>query len=403
MQLTSNLGLKKPEGTDVVDIADLNANADILDTEIPKLATSSQSGRMSPTDKSKLDGIQAGAQVNAVTSVASKTGAVTLSKSDVGLSNVDNTSDTNKPVSNAQQAALNLKANQADLNTHLADNALHIPHLGTTTNTGNAYAITSTKTVSAGYKFSVTFNVMASAAATLLISSIGSAKPLVKPGGGNFLPKQGVYMFFYDGANFQLLGEGGEYGNVTADKVLAGTTFGTENGLATGTIPVKNPDLADSVLAPYKMVFNNWEDGKNYALMNGITNTYFGTNVGWIRTEEPDLVASNILAGKSIFGQAGTAVDGAGMKKFASGNVSVSGGTYGTVVINGLDFTPAFIAVCKDGGDEISFYNSGTLNKRLRRDYGAAANNAIFNIAAGTFSFSAYNEYTSGYYWFATN
>jgi len=44
-----------------------------------------------------------------VTSVASKTGVVTLAKSDVGLSNVDNTSDANKPVSTAQQTALDLK------------------------------------------------------------------------------------------------------------------------------------------------------------------------------------------------------------------------------------------------------------------------------------------------------
>lgn len=42
------------------------------------------------TMKTKLDGIQAGAQVNSVTSVAGKTGAVSLVKSDVGLSNVDN-------------------------------------------------------------------------------------------------------------------------------------------------------------------------------------------------------------------------------------------------------------------------------------------------------------------------
>lgn len=44
-----------------------------------------------------------------VQSVAGKTGIVTLVKSDVGLSNADNTSDANKPVSTAQQTALNLK------------------------------------------------------------------------------------------------------------------------------------------------------------------------------------------------------------------------------------------------------------------------------------------------------
>jgi len=49
----------------------------------------------------------------AVDSVAGKTGVVTLVKADVGLSNVDNTSDANKPVSSAQQTALNLKANIA--------------------------------------------------------------------------------------------------------------------------------------------------------------------------------------------------------------------------------------------------------------------------------------------------
>ena len=42
-----------------------------------------------------------------VLSVAGKTGTVLLTKADVGLANVDNTSDANKPVSTAQQAAIN--------------------------------------------------------------------------------------------------------------------------------------------------------------------------------------------------------------------------------------------------------------------------------------------------------
>ena len=50
---------------------------------------------------------------DAVASVAGRTGVVVLTKSDVGLSEVDNTSDANKPVSIAQQAALDLKANLA--------------------------------------------------------------------------------------------------------------------------------------------------------------------------------------------------------------------------------------------------------------------------------------------------
>ena len=48
----------------------------------------------------------------AVDSVAGKTGVVTLVKSDVGLGNVDNTSDLNKPISTATQTALNTKVDK---------------------------------------------------------------------------------------------------------------------------------------------------------------------------------------------------------------------------------------------------------------------------------------------------
>ena len=53
------------------------------------------------TEKDKLDGIAAGAEVNAVKSVNNKTGAVTLAKGDVGLGNVDNTPDSSKSVASA--------------------------------------------------------------------------------------------------------------------------------------------------------------------------------------------------------------------------------------------------------------------------------------------------------------
>lgn len=79
------------------------------------LASAAASGLMSATDKAKLDAIQAGAQVNAVTSVAGRTGDVMLARGDIGLGNVDNTADAAKPVSSAMQAALNLKASTASL------------------------------------------------------------------------------------------------------------------------------------------------------------------------------------------------------------------------------------------------------------------------------------------------
>lgn len=54
-----------------------------------------------------------------VTSVAGRTGAITLTKTDVGLASVDNTADSAKPVSTAQQNAIDLRllksANLSDL------------------------------------------------------------------------------------------------------------------------------------------------------------------------------------------------------------------------------------------------------------------------------------------------
>lgn len=57
----------------------------------------------------------------AVDSVAGKTGVVTLVPGDVGLGNVDNTSDNGKPISAATQAALDLKANASAVATALGN------------------------------------------------------------------------------------------------------------------------------------------------------------------------------------------------------------------------------------------------------------------------------------------
>lgn len=69
-------------------------------------ATGSAAGSLSAADKAKLDTVGANANV---TSVAGRTGVVTLTSADVGLGNVNNTTDLNKPISTATQTALNTK------------------------------------------------------------------------------------------------------------------------------------------------------------------------------------------------------------------------------------------------------------------------------------------------------
>lgn len=72
MQTTTNYGLKKPDGIDVVDIENFNYNSDIIDTELAKRAL-----------KTEIPTVP-------VKSVNGRIGAVTISKSDVGLGNVNN-------------------------------------------------------------------------------------------------------------------------------------------------------------------------------------------------------------------------------------------------------------------------------------------------------------------------
>lgn len=91
------------------------------------IASNVSDGFMSSADKIKLDSVASGATQNSSDSVllnrenhtgtqdvSSITG---LTKSSVGLSNVDNTSDINKPVSTATQTALNNKANTSHTHT----------------------------------------------------------------------------------------------------------------------------------------------------------------------------------------------------------------------------------------------------------------------------------------------
>ena len=89
-------------------------------------ATTSQAGLMSSSDKTKLDGLkdQAGitsdidaVQTNLETHINNKSNPHKVNKTQVGLGNVDNTSDANKPISTATQNALNDKFSATEGNT----------------------------------------------------------------------------------------------------------------------------------------------------------------------------------------------------------------------------------------------------------------------------------------------
>lgn len=75
-----------------------------------KIDTPTDGSRLiTPAEISKLNDVTSNPIVN---SVAGRTGVVTLTKADVGLSQVDDTSDANKPVSTATQSALDAKVDK---------------------------------------------------------------------------------------------------------------------------------------------------------------------------------------------------------------------------------------------------------------------------------------------------
>ena len=107
-----------------------NVNDGLYDQADDKLITINQAssftaGVMSASDKTKLDGLKAQAEIDTSISnvqnnlnahINNKTNPHRVTKEQIGLDQVDNTSDANKPISNATQTALNGKFSATDGN-----------------------------------------------------------------------------------------------------------------------------------------------------------------------------------------------------------------------------------------------------------------------------------------------
>lgn len=115
----TNIGLGNVDNTSDLDKPVSTAQQTALDKKVDKV-TGYGLSKNDFTDilKNKLDGIAEGAQVNSITGVKGsseetyRTGNVSISASNIGLGNVNNTSDADKPISTAQQAALDEKVDK---------------------------------------------------------------------------------------------------------------------------------------------------------------------------------------------------------------------------------------------------------------------------------------------------
>ena len=181
-----------------------------------------------------------------------------------------------------------------------------------------------------------------SSAVSLQINSF-SAYSLKKSNGNDVtnLKANGIYTVVWDGVNFQLLGEGGEYGSVTPADVLLNVPFGTEDGIKLGTIPTKgaatyNPSQSDQIITSGQYLSGNQTikavtfdaskvlndttiAGKKGTIPQKGAQTYTpstsnqtiasGQYLSGTQTiaGDADLISANIKAGKNIFGVAGDA------------------------------------------------------------------------------------------------
>lgn len=119
-----------------------NVNDGLYDQADDKLITINQAssftaGVMSASDKTKLDGLKTQAEIDTSISnvqnnlnahINNRTNPHRVTKEQIGLDQVDNTSDANKPISNATQTALNGKFSATDGNA-LKQRVDNIPEL----------------------------------------------------------------------------------------------------------------------------------------------------------------------------------------------------------------------------------------------------------------------------------
>ena len=109
-----------------------------------KIILSKNNGQTTELDLSNIFTAIGNVQSNLDTHEANKNNPHEVTKAQVGLGNADNTSDLNKPVSTAQQEALDLKANKSVVDAHISNTSN--PHnvtkaqvgLGDVVNTGDS-------------------------------------------------------------------------------------------------------------------------------------------------------------------------------------------------------------------------------------------------------------------------
>lgn len=149
---------------------------------------------------------------------------------------------------------------EQEIATHQADNVSHDTYVSCSSASSTVEKVVSVIgfNLVEGARITVKFANANTATTPTLKVNTELSKPLVKADGTAFKNiKAGIYSFVYSGTSFTVQGEGGEYGNVTKNDVVAGKTFGTENGLQTGAATVASlGGIVSSDIALFSAIAN---------------------------------------------------------------------------------------------------------------------------------------------------
>lgn len=180
-----------------------------------------------------------------------------------------------------------------EITEKVRDVSAKMVHYAVATGTANSYIANLTPPVTSlleGMGICVKINIANTGASTINVNELG-AKSIKKSNGSDVLAGNlkvgGVYTLRYDGLNFILQGEGGEYGTAIASDVLTGKTIGTENGVVAGSMT----NRGSVIITP---------NTSNQTISQG-----YHSGSGYVRGDG-NLASSNIRSGVSIFGVSGT-------------------------------------------------------------------------------------------------
>ena len=334
---------------------------------------------------------------------------------------------------------------------------------GTCTGSANAYSVTASPpltSLSEGSCVAVKINVTNTAGSTINVNGLGAKA--IKRGNGldvaaGQLKADSIYTLRYNGVNFTLQGEGGEYGNAQPQHVLSPYTIGTENGVVPGTIPSKGAATITPGTSQQKITAGQYLSGDqtvdtlggNAAAADVRADKAFSSNSagrakqgsmpvngsqtaiiqitgagkptksvpagyspgGTITAELAAALASIILQGNTIGGVAGTLAPG---KKWATGTVTDTH----NISVSGLAFTPSLIMVysTKSGAGSRFDFAIGSLANDIIRDHNNVTTKSmhayysmdddyveanVITWTANGFSASMFNQWEHEFRWYA--